>query len=223
MAERDEWGTATAELAVALPAVAVALGAVLAVGQVGVAQVQCVDAARAGARAAARGEPVAAVRDVARDGADGSVVDVQRQGRLVRVSVTRRLRLVLPRGPQVTVAGEASAQAEAVGSASVLVLAAVLVALVVAGATGLVGSAVVARHRAAAAADLAALAGADVLLGRAPGLPCAAADRVARANGAVLTGCVVTAGDAVVSVAVRPAGRTATVGLALGRARAGAG
>ncbi|MEU6221129.1 TadE family type IV pilus minor pilin [Streptomyces sp. NPDC047022] len=78
----------TAETAVALPALvlfAMALvWALLAVS----AQIQCVDAARAGARAAARQEPANVVRDVARQAAPhGARVVVSRQGDLVRVLV----------------------------------------------------------------------------------------------------------------------------------------
>lgn len=45
------------------------------------------------------------------------------------------------------------------------------------------------RHAIAAAADAAALAGADVAVGLAPGYPCVEARRVAVANGATLAAC----------------------------------
>lgn len=45
------------------------------------------------------------------------------------------------------------------------------------------------RQRVIAAADAAALAGADVASGRFPGYVCEAASEVAVANGAVMTGC----------------------------------
>ena len=86
------------------------------------------------------------------------------------------------------------------GSATVWVLAlsGVLVALGAAGV--LVGSAVITRHRAEAAADLAALAAAgDAVTG--PADPCATASSVAVANGAVLESCAVLAG-AVVQIRV---------------------
>ncbi len=52
------------------------------------AQIRCVDAARAGARAAARSEPEAAVLTAARDAAPrGSRVAVGRAGELWRVTV----------------------------------------------------------------------------------------------------------------------------------------
>jgi secretion/DNA translocation related TadE-like protein len=58
-----------------------------------------------------------------------------------------------------------------------------------------------AKQRMSAAADAAALAAADVTVGLAPGVPCAAADRVAAANGAMLAGCEVD--GLVVTVAVK--------------------
>lgn len=51
-------------------------------------QIRCVDAARAGARAAARSEPETAVLSAAREAAPGRArVDVQRTGELWRVRV----------------------------------------------------------------------------------------------------------------------------------------
>lgn len=72
------------------------------------------------------------------------------------------------------------------------------------------------RRRTAAAADAAALAAADTVIGIVPGEPCGTAARTAEANGAALTACVVD--DLVVTVAVaRSAGpfvvtATATAG-----------
>ncbi len=54
-------GTVTAELAVALPGVVLLCAALLMTGQAVIGEVRCTDAARAGARLAARGEPPAAV------------------------------------------------------------------------------------------------------------------------------------------------------------------
>src|SRR6185312_9256918 len=62
---RDD-GYVTAETAVVLPALVVLLGAALWAIAVAGAQVRCVDAARDGARAAARGEPDSAVVAVAK-------------------------------------------------------------------------------------------------------------------------------------------------------------
>ncbi|MFW6692932.1 TadE family type IV pilus minor pilin [Streptomyces sp. MAR4 CNX-425] len=101
----------TAEAAVALPAlVLLALGLIWAI-MAAAAQIQCVDAARAGARAAARGEPAAGVRGAALAAAPrGATVSVGRDGDLVRV----RVRAAAP-GPgplSLGLGGEAVALAE---------------------------------------------------------------------------------------------------------------
>lgn len=210
-----------------MPAGVVALAAVLSVGQAVVAQVRCVDAARAGARAAARGEPPALVRELAADGMSGATVTVRQSGAFVTVQVSRRVSLVLPSGPSVRVEGSAVAQIEQRstsadrGSASVLAVGVVLIGLVLSTGSAAVGAAVVARHRAEAAADLGALAAADVLLARASGTPCGAAAAVVSAQGAVLVGCAVDRGDAVVRTTVRPGGRVGALGTAVAVARAG--
>jgi secretion/DNA translocation related TadE-like protein len=191
-------GTATAELALALPAVALAAAVVAGVTQVAVAELGCVDAASVEVRA----DPPSALV----------------------VRVRRRVHLVLRGGPSVLVAGEASAEREVpgdAGGATVLVVAVVALAAALAVAIALVSGAVVARHRAAAAADLAALAAASTLASS----PCAAAARVAAANGAHVESCRPDATDQAVevSVSVRPPGVLGRVGLAVARARAGQG
>lgn len=99
---------------------------------------------------------------------------------------------------------------------------AVLVALLAVAAAILCGALLVAlqlgvlRHRAAAAADAAAVAAADVLRGIAPGAPCRSAARVAAAHGAELAACSVHGFD--VSVMIRLAAPTGAIGA---RARAG--
>lgn len=213
---------ATAELAVAMPAVVLAIGLVIGAGRAVAAQVGCIDGARAGARAAARGDDEGVVRALAAQGAGpGAEVRVG-YADLTTVAVSRRLRL-LPFAPPTWVRCEAVAPAERRdrGSASLLVLAVVLMATLGAWAVITVGSAAVARHRAESAADLAALAGADVLLGRAAGEPCRAADRVARRARAALVGCLVGPATVTVEVEVRPAGPVARVGPARARSRAG--
>ncbi|MFC3573787.1 TadE family type IV pilus minor pilin [Streptomyces yaanensis] len=78
----------TAETAVVLPALVLFAMALVWALLAASAQIQCVDAARAGARAAARQEPPDVVRDVAGQAApDGARVTVSRQGDLVRVVV----------------------------------------------------------------------------------------------------------------------------------------
>jgi secretion/DNA translocation related TadE-like protein len=106
------------------------------------------------------------------------------------------------------------------GSASVWVLAAGLLAVLVASAVATEGAAIVARHRAQAAADLAALAaaahGPD-----GPGPACDRAGVIAAANGARLVGCRVDGLDVVVVAEVVPAGAAGLAGTARASARAG--
>jgi len=74
---RCDRGSVTAETAIALPAVMVVLATVMATGQALVAQVRCVDAARAAARLAARGEPeTVSVTQARRLGPAGSDVGI---------------------------------------------------------------------------------------------------------------------------------------------------
>lgn len=109
------------------------------------------------------------------------------------------------------------------GSATVLVVAVCLVALLLGAAVSGVGAAVVARHRAQVAADLGALAGADVTLGRAGGQACARAGAVVRAAGARLTDCWVAGTDVLVRTsAPAAAGWAGVIGPAVASARAGA-
>ncbi|WP_083501910.1 TadE family type IV pilus minor pilin [Sphaerimonospora mesophila] len=88
-----ERGSVTAETAVVLPVLvmvlAVALWAVTVVG----AQLRCVDAARAGARAAARGEALEAVRLAVLQAAPaGSRVTVEPGSEVTRVDVSVSVR-----------------------------------------------------------------------------------------------------------------------------------
>jgi Flp pilus assembly protein TadG len=87
----------TAETAVVLPVLLLVLaGAVAAVTVVG-AQLRCVDAAREGARAAARGEDTAVVTALAGQAApDGATTTVAVGGAAVTVPVTAE---VAPLGP----------------------------------------------------------------------------------------------------------------------------
>lgn len=86
-------GSVTAETAVVLPAVVVVLAAVLwAVAVVG-ARLECVDAARTGARAASRGESLERVRgDVLAAAPPGSRVVVTRGAEITRVEVSVTVR-----------------------------------------------------------------------------------------------------------------------------------
>ena len=84
----------TAEFAVVLPAVVLVLA--LSLGAMGLAldQVRCVDAARAGVRAASRGDSSAAVTLVARRAAPPhALVSMTTSGDVVQVSVVSRPRV----------------------------------------------------------------------------------------------------------------------------------
>lgn len=113
------------------------------------------------------------------------------------------------------------------GSGTVLVLALVLVVVTLAGTADLLGRAVLARHRAEAAADLAALAGAAVLTdpfgaGASGQGPCSRAARVSGLNAARMTRCVSGADSSVeVEVGVDLPGVLAPMGPARARSRAG--
>lgn len=103
----------TAETAVVLPVLLFVLSAAVAAVTLLGAQLRCVDAAREGARAAARGEPDAAVSAlVSRLTPDGAATRVSGDGEEVRVTVTLR---VAPLGPlplAVTLSGAAVAVRE---------------------------------------------------------------------------------------------------------------
>lgn len=93
MVSRNAEGFVTAEAAVVLPTLIVVMallvGVVVAVGD----QLRCVDAARSGARMAARGEPEARVRDAASQVAPaGAEVAVVTAGGEVDVTVRLAVR-----------------------------------------------------------------------------------------------------------------------------------
>ena len=100
----------TAETAVVLPVLLFVLaGAVAAVVVVG-AQLRCVDAAREGARAAARGESDATVSSlVGRLAPDGAVTAVTGDEEEVRVTVTVRVAPLGPLPVEITLSGAAVA------------------------------------------------------------------------------------------------------------------
>ncbi|MEV7193936.1 TadE family type IV pilus minor pilin [Streptomyces sp. NPDC093510] len=81
-------GFVTAEAAVVLPTLVLFTMALIWTLLAASAQIQCVDAARAGARAAARQDPDGAAAAAARQAAPGGAsVSVRREGDLVRVEV----------------------------------------------------------------------------------------------------------------------------------------
>ena len=238
----------TAEVAVALPGVVLLLAALLATASVVLAQIRCVDAARAAARLAARREPPGTVAAAARAaGPPGSRFMISTSGEQVVVVVRANLRLRFPGGPTVEVGSRAVAdlepeaaaleaggaaerpgrppvqRAEATrtdrGAGSVLMLAMVFAAATGAGAVATIGQAVALRHGASAAADLAALAGAAELQ-RNPDGGCARSVVIAAENGARVQTCVAQP-DGVLTLVVA-SDRSGPFGLQIvGRARAG--
>jgi hypothetical protein len=89
-AGRDD-GYVTAETAVVLPVLVLFTAMLLWGLAAAAAQIRCVDAARAGARSAARSEPDAdAVAAASAVAPAGAAVSVRREGELVRVRVTAR-------------------------------------------------------------------------------------------------------------------------------------
>ncbi|MGW2107923.1 TadE family type IV pilus minor pilin [Streptomyces sp. NPDC001948] len=81
-------GAVTAEAAMAVPVLAMFALALVWALMAASAQIRCVDAARAGARAAARSEPEAQVLEVTRSAAPGGAeVVMERAGELWRVRV----------------------------------------------------------------------------------------------------------------------------------------
>ena len=111
-------GFVTAEAALALP-VLVMVTALLVSGLIAVLlQIQCVDAARAGARAAARQDPADQVKEVARGIAPrGATVTVGREGSRVRVVVVAKTPLPFDlRAEAVADAEEATGAGKAAGA-----------------------------------------------------------------------------------------------------------
>lgn len=91
---RARWdrGGVTAELAIVLPGVVFLLLALLTAASAALTQVRVADAARAGARAAALGEPHAVITDLtARLAGEGASVQVTGDGTFVVVEVARDL------------------------------------------------------------------------------------------------------------------------------------
>jgi secretion/DNA translocation related TadE-like protein len=158
-----------------------------------------------GARRGRKAPPRAAQRSSRDRGADEVVRGAEgRQGRQIRQGRQGRRSLRRPRGAS----GD-------YGAASLWVLGFGLAVLVFAGAVAAAGSVLVARHRAQAAADLGALAGA-VRAGDGADVACARARQIVETNGARFVECRLDGLDAVVGVEVDPAG----VGRAIGPARA---
>lgn len=95
-------GAVTAEVAAALPALILVVVAVLWVIALGTTQLRSADAAREAARAAARGDDPAIVREVAEAVApDGATVHVTERDGLVTVQVEVRVHPPMPFGDRI--------------------------------------------------------------------------------------------------------------------------
>ncbi len=115
-----EQGAVTAELAIGLLGLTTVLAGLLSLVVVVLAQVQVHDAAAAGARLAARGEPTARVGAVASDlVGHPAQVDVRGGSGTTRVTVRRQVALLLPGRPRVEVVGRADAVTEESGASPV--------------------------------------------------------------------------------------------------------
>jgi Flp pilus assembly protein TadG len=103
----------TAETAMALPALLLVLGFAITIQSVVAARAACADAARAGARAAARGESdTVVVETVRRAFARADAVRVRRDGPMVRVEVVARPAAIGTHLPVPAVSADATAADE---------------------------------------------------------------------------------------------------------------
>lgn len=103
----------TAEAAVVLPVLVLVLAAALSAVAVVTAQLRCTDAAREGARAAARGESDAVVARIAGSSAPaGGTVEVTRDAETATVRVSASVELLPGLGPSIEVSAGATAALE---------------------------------------------------------------------------------------------------------------
>ena len=103
----------TAETAVVLPVLLLVLAAAVAAVVVVGAQLRCVDAASEALRAAVRGEPTAAARDIASRAAPMSALTtINRAGDVVTVTVTAPVRPLGPFPLRVHVSASATGELE---------------------------------------------------------------------------------------------------------------
>nr|WP_269997157.1 Rv3654c family TadE-like protein [Arthrobacter sp. B2a2-09] len=105
------------------------------------------------------------------------------------------------------------------GSGTILAVALGLVVMICMAAAFTLAQAMAMAHRAASAADLAALAGADAARGLTTGNPCVVASETAARHGALLSACTV-GGGGIVEIRTELV-RGAAFGTATGRSRAG--
>lgn len=112
-AAADDRGMVTAETALVLPVLLVVLAGAVAAVVVVAGQLRCVDAAREGARAAARGESPASVRELVTAAAPaGAGSTVSRTDRTVTVTVTAEVHALGPVPLRVRVSAAATALSE---------------------------------------------------------------------------------------------------------------
>ena len=103
----------TAELAVGMVALSALLVAVVGVVAVLIAQMRCVDAAYATARAASRGEPSTQARHIGEAVApERASIEVTKHGTVVRARVRANVRAFGPLLPAITVHASAAAEVE---------------------------------------------------------------------------------------------------------------
>ncbi|MFI8391209.1 TadE family type IV pilus minor pilin [Streptomyces sp. NPDC085540] len=108
---KSDRGYVTAEAALVIPALVLFAALLVWALMAAAAQIRCVDAARAGARAAARSEPVEVAEAAAREAAPpGARVELERTGDLWRVRVAAKA--PGPGGLQVRLGAQAVALAE---------------------------------------------------------------------------------------------------------------
>ncbi|WP_328698762.1 TadE family type IV pilus minor pilin [Brevibacterium rongguiense] len=112
---RCERGAATAEFAMMMPALVVLILVVVGAGAIGLTQLRAYDAARAGAREAARGEPARDVEQAAHKRAGSAArVEISTAGEYTAVSVEIGLPASL-RFVMRTVSARAEARTEGAG------------------------------------------------------------------------------------------------------------
>lgn len=105
-------GMVTAELAVGIMSVVVVLAMMLGAVGVGIAHVRTQEAARAGARAAARGDSSTNIRSIATKAMPGSRVKISRGGDTVSVQVAIKVSMPFLRGAGVNVVATSVAEEE---------------------------------------------------------------------------------------------------------------
>ncbi|WP_051108867.1 TadE family type IV pilus minor pilin [Actinomadura flavalba] len=112
MNRRRDRGMVTAETALALPSLVLVTVVLLWAVAAASTHLACTDAARSGARAAARGEAVSSVREHVARAVPGASVEVSRDGEQVHVEVSTSIQAPLPAFPTLTATAHATAATE---------------------------------------------------------------------------------------------------------------